>query len=333
MLYRKVKIKDQKSLNKHCIINTNEDTYIDAGSFGEVKKTYHQILKKHIAVKTLPLNINDIAFIDVPFGDKSLHYSTTFSEILFYRLLNLLIYNKVIPNFPIMYNWYYCNHCPIKSKSLQDNINRTTTECLYMEQELADGTLYDFIKKYSKKLPEQYWYTIFFQIFVGIYTLRKYFNITHNDLHYNNVLFIKLPKDSGYIKYILHDRTYYVANFGYLFLIADFGLATIEGKVMTQSKYKNKHYLDDFYEILDIHSSYSSGIFGNLFTKKRETPLKTAVRNLRNRIKYSKSELEAVERVGDDLFNIPTKNIIGTINLNKKLKVPKVDEDLKKFII
>ncbi len=335
MLFRTVKVRDMKSVHKHCIIRSAQDTYIDAGSYGEVKKVYSRESKRYIAVKTIPLDITDVAFIDEPFGNKSLQFSSVWSEILFYRLMNLLIYNKVIPNFPIMYNWHYCTSCEIKSRSLQENLHRSVTECLYMEQELADGTLRELVKKYSKSLPEKYWYTIFFQIFAGVYAIRKYFNITHNDLHYCNVLYIKLQKDKGYIRYIIDNKKYYVPTFGYLFLIADFGLATIDKKVMSTSSRKQRHHLDDFYEILDIEPSCNQ-FLGRWFSRKKSlTPLRSAVKNLKDTIKYSRSEKDAVEKVGNELFSLPVKanEIIGTVNLNKKLKVPEVDSDLKKYII
>ena len=62
-----------------------------------------------------------------------------------------------------------------------------------------------------------------FQITIILATYQKLFNFTHNDLHTNNIMYIKT--DLEYIHYKLNDIIYKVPTHGRIFKLIDFGRA------------------------------------------------------------------------------------------------------------
>jgi hypothetical protein len=95
---------------------------------------------------------------------------------------------------------------------------------------------------------------MFFQVFAGLYTLQKHFDLTHHDLHWGNVLVHKI-QPGGFLTYKIDDEYYKVPNIGYLFTLWDFGYAHIPGKLkarkdssMYDLKGKNR-YSVDYYRI------------------------------------------------------------------------------------
>ncbi len=71
---------------------------------------------------------------------------------------------------------------------------------------------------------------IIIQILMILITYQKLFNLTHNDLHTNNIMYIKTEKKYLYYKY--NNKHYKVKTFGKIFKIIDFGRAIYN--------YKNK---------------------------------------------------------------------------------------------
>ena len=71
---------------------------------------------------------------------------------------------------------------------------------------------------------------IVIQILMVLITYQKLFNLTHNDLHTNNIMFIKT--DKTFLYYKVNNRHYKIKTYGKIFKIIDFGRAIY--------KYKNK---------------------------------------------------------------------------------------------
>ena len=70
------------------------------------------------------------------------------------------------------------------------------------------------------------------QILMMLITYQKLFDLTHNDLHTNNIMYIET--DKKYLYYKLNDKHYKVKTFGKIFKIIDFGRAIYKykGKVI-----------------------------------------------------------------------------------------------------
>lgn len=89
----------------------------------------------------------------------------------------------------------------------------------------------------EEELSEAEWVSILFQVVLMLYTYQKAFNLTHNDLHTNNIMFVKTEKENLY--YYVEGSYYKVPTFGRLFKIIDFGRAIF--------KYNNNIYCSDSY--------------------------------------------------------------------------------------
>ena len=104
------------------------------------------------------------------------------------------------------------------------------------------------------------------QILMMLITYQKIFSFTHNDLHTNNIMYIKTEKQYLYYKY--NDKYYKVPTFGKIFKLIDFGRAiykfrgnTIcsdsyhpEGDAATQ--YNCEPYLNDNKPRLEPNNSF-----------------------------------------------------------------------------
>ena len=88
--------------------------------------------------------------------------------------------------------------------------------------ECCDNTL-DSLLITKDGLKEEEWGSIVIQILFMLITYQNVFCLTHNDLHTNNIMFIKTKKTHLYYKY--KDQFYKVPTFGRLFKIIDFGRA------------------------------------------------------------------------------------------------------------
>jgi hypothetical protein len=98
--------------------------------------------------------------------------------------------------------------------------------------EKLEGTLEDFI---DDKISEEVLLSCIFQVSFGLTYLQKHFYFTHNDLHINNVMFIKT--ESKYLYYKYNNIYYRVPTHGYIFKIIDFGRAIF--------KHRNKIFMND----------------------------------------------------------------------------------------
>lgn len=147
----------------------------------------------------------------------------------------------------------------VKNKSIMDYLNilndtTITNSCILVVNEFADeGDLINWLK--TKRSIEE-WMVMYFQVFAGLYTLQKYFDMTHHDLHWGNILVLKINK-GGYLYYKIDDIYYKIPNIGFLFVIWDFGYATIPNKIepppsdTPDTPDKESRYCVDYYRILN----------------------------------------------------------------------------------
>lgn len=183
-------------------------------------------------IKLLPEKKNKTELIKNTQNEEALNNSTVFSELFFLKLCNFLVRKNINPHLPLIYRYFICNDCNFLNK----NISLESKECVLVANELADGDLKDFITTVKPSLKELL--IAYFQIFTGIYTIHKYFNIYHTDLHWGNVLFHKNSKKKQYTRYniILNGEPITVKNIGYLMVLWDFGLSFIPKKINSSTK-------------------------------------------------------------------------------------------------
>jgi hypothetical protein len=88
-------------------------------------------------------------------------------------------------------------------------------------QEKCVGTFDDLLMRNQISAKEII--AALFQITIILATYQKMFNFTHNDLHTNNIMYIKT--DLEHIHYKLNDTIYKVPTYGRIFKLIDFGRA------------------------------------------------------------------------------------------------------------
>lgn len=135
--------------------------------------------------------------------------------------------------------------------------NSISNSCVLLINEFAnEGDLKNWLKIKDWSQPqtrsELEWKVMFFQVFAGLYTLQKYFDLTHHDLHWGNVLVHKI-QPGGFLTYKIDDEYYKIPNIGFLFTLWDFGYAHIPNKLKANSnpetydlKGKNRYSIDYF---------------------------------------------------------------------------------------
>jgi hypothetical protein len=156
-------------------------------------------------------------------------------------------------------------------KSLNSKI---TNSCLLVLNEYADeGDLKNWL--ITKNRNEIEWYTMYFQVFAGLYALQKHFDLLHYDLHWGNVLvhninnmnnkFNSKKKDSTYMLYKIDNNYYKIPNTGYLFTLWDFGFARIFSKNLhaktwyNHDNYDMNPYSEDYFRISQAVYWYQGG--------------------------------------------------------------------------
>lgn len=124
--------------------------------------------------------------------------------------------------------------------------------------EASEGTMDDLLDNFSavgaKPNTAQWeliWTAWTFQIIAGLCVAQSLFGFTHNDLHTNNIVWVKT--DKPFLYYSARDgRFWKVPTYGRLFRIIDFGrsIFSINGKLF---------YSDDFEEGNDAAEQYNFG--------------------------------------------------------------------------
>lgn len=179
-----------------------------------------------------------------------------YAEIVCLELVTALVKARVCPNLPMFFSYYVCAKCEFENKEIQKYYGSSVGSCVLSLSEFANGGDLKHWCETSRSFDE--WMNAYFQIFMGIVAIQKYFNMVHFDLHWGNVLIHNVPK-GGYWEYTLDGRKYYLPNVGFLFTLWDFGYAFIPGKLVIDSAVRIKRnreaiengtmYLSDYQQI------------------------------------------------------------------------------------
>lgn len=132
--------------------------------------------------------------------------------------------------------------------------NKFPTNILFLEK--LDGTLEDLIDEQYEdiKLLDKEWSSYFTQIVMTLIIFQKTFNLTHNDLHSNNVMYQEI--EQKYLYYKLNNEIYRIPTHNKLLKIIDFGRAIYQ--------YKNEIIMSDsFSKSGDANEQYNYGPFYN----------------------------------------------------------------------
>jgi hypothetical protein len=174
-------------------------------------------------------------------------------EIIISGLTNILIDNKVSPNFVYRTKLFICDDCdsdlfePSEDIGYSDLLSNygdikdflNEKSCIYTLSEYVRGdTLSSIIANLDsdKTLLDYYTFTksILLQILISIYTYQTFFGIVHSDLHSGNILIEATDRDrdnSEYICYKLDDKMQFYVPANSIVKIIDFGRGKIQNKL------------------------------------------------------------------------------------------------------
>jgi hypothetical protein len=291
-------------------------------------KVYHYKSKSsssELAIKKIYLDWKEGKYVEDIYNINAFKYGV-FIELASSQLINQLILQKIIPNFILNYDyefeerWDICSDIyPYKSYFYNEFIDDSETYTEWINREHSI----------------QLWYNAMFQIVVSIYALQKYFNMTHLDLHSDNIL-VKKIKKGGYWTYIINDKAYKVPNLGYQFYIFDFGHAWIP-KIFKSWFISQKYKKKQIHKGFDLQRLYKSTMLLKHAPSKFRKDINYIIRTLHK----NKNFENIIETIWADKYvynnsGLPKKmssKKIDTYDMDKKLKTNKLPEILQKIVI
>lgn len=311
---------------------------------GEAYKTCSIDKDVCISIKQVP-DKNNLSTLELNSQEKS--NTEEWIEMISLELCQLLVEQDICPNLPIVYNSFMCNTCDFNNKKLK------TKSCFVIANELAElGDGMNFFQKYffniihtSNEAYDNIIQNILFQIYVGLYSLQKYFNMTHHDLHIGNILFKKIPLDNKYIKYRIDKQDYYLPNLGFMVTLWDFGYAFIPNKLMSSH---NKGYYTDLenYNINNVTRVIPDWLQIPRLSVDYNRITSQIDKILKKTIPLDSSVCETFKTDFETGLSLPSvikkfkifkkrqskKDILYSCSLDKKLKTNKIKDELTEYL-
>ena len=138
--------------------------------------------------------------------------------------------------------------CSSDEEQINISLNKFPIEIIALES--CKNTLDSLISE--NKLNDNELDSIVLQILLILITYQKLFNMTHNDLHTNNIMYIET--DKKYLYYKFNNTHYKVPTYGKIYKIIDFGRAiyTFKGKEMCSDSYHKEG---------DAGTQYNFGVY------------------------------------------------------------------------
>lgn len=266
----------------------NKKSVLGQGGQGKVYQycTKDICEEKKIAIKKFYLEKKESKYINTIFNKKALTFGI-YIEISANQLLNQLILQSISPNFVLNYGYDFqertgiCNDIyPYSGFNYNEFINNSETYT-------------DWVKK---EHPTDLWYNSYFQIITALFCMKKYFNMSHMDLHSDNIL-VKRIKTGGHWTYIINKKEYKVPNLGYIFYIIDLGHALIPNVFNSwfiSEKYKYKIIGNEF----DINNLFKS-------TQKKSTlpdDVKYDIKYIISKLKHNHSFYDILSKIWDQKY-------------------------------
>ncbi len=208
--YNKDLINDSKMEIKKTINSTMSGEVLFVGPKGSSTTTVSNVLKV--------MKYNEEEHKEVT--KKGIIVDNILSEVVISLLASELVINNVCPNFVLFDKLFVCNDKE-SNKSLQ-------LFSQYVQGEAISSKSVTLALTQAKEM-----YDFLFQMVMNLAILQKYFNVSHHDLHMGNVLMWQYTSESGSssIEYIYNNKKLYNWVTGKRYIVIDFGLAQIPGKI------------------------------------------------------------------------------------------------------
>lgn len=243
-------------------------------------------------------------------------------ELLSNFLINQLVLQSITPHFVLNYAWDYRER---ERSAVCTDIYPYTM--YHFNEHIGNNTV--FTEWVKSDFDIKIWKNVYFQIIITLYSLQKYFNMTHFDLHSENVLVQKIPK-GGYYEYILDNVVYYLPNLGFKVYIIDLGQASI------QQRFKSWYIKNTFKDLVPTTYFDISFLFTSTeSTSKSPSEFKVFIRNFINELQLGKHYPSTVYDNFYDIYYKQHKSskLIDTFNLDKKLNTQYIPDNLTKYVL
>lgn len=277
--------------------------------------------KQCIAVKKIYIESQQSKYLVDPFNKRALLHGT-FIELASMKLINELVLSNVCPNFILNYTW--------RSKSRTGICDDLYPNVVYFFNEYISNSQ-TFTKWVKGGVSQDELYNAYFQILYAIYTLQLRLNMTHLDLHSDNIIVQKIPK-GGYWEYTINGNKYYVPNLGYIFYINDFGHAWIPKhfKSWFIRKRYNPKTIKSHFDLMTLYRSHNN--VSNI-PKTFQKVIRSIIKSLREN---SSNFPEIIKKIWLDKYTKPDNNgeIIDKFNINNKIEdLSSIPSELRPLII
>ena len=332
-------IKDGDILSK-CIENNWIDNIVsvkqkigEPSVHGEVHLgKIHGFPKVSIVLKKIPLtrDVRKILAKNID-GINIVEATGIFSEIFFLYITDTMVRKNITPHVPRLLGKSICidGDCGFNRSKRHHDSNG----CVILYLEKANDTLDKFLD--TRSLSREELLTIFLQIYIGLYIVKKSFRMAHNDLHGDNVLYYTIPKKSklDIIQHKIGNKTISYPNIGYIMYIWDFGMSSIPGTLepddlswFLHNEKQRKYIEEPLYDFAKILSSlrYHSGKTekDKIIRKNVSSTIKDILKSFRGDLKkiifdlYDVISIEHYERTGKPLDDY---DVLHKFNTNKKI--------------
>jgi len=159
-------------------------------------------------------------------------------QIILIQKLSKIAEEDINPHFLLNYKLFICNN-NLELNNLPTVIKKS--DYYITVNELVNGNFKNFLNFTNSVLL----LNALQQILISVLSFHHFSGgLFHNDCHYKNFLYLKI-KPGGFFHYKIYDKDIYIKNYGYIWIIWDFGLAH------TELCYKTKR-LEDYIRIVRI---------------------------------------------------------------------------------
>lgn len=273
-----------------------------------------------VAVKKIYIESQQSKYLTDPFSKRALLHST-FIELAAMKMINQLVLSKVCPNFILNYTWRFKSRSGI-CDDLYPNV------AYFFNEYISDSQTFTEWVKGDRGTEELY--NAYFQIIYSIYTLQLKLNMTHLDLHTDNIIVQKIPK-GGYWEYTIDETTYYVPNLGYIFYINDFGHAWIPNVLKSwfiRQRYNPKK-IKTHFDLMILYRSHLAKI-NKKFPKSFQKVLQTIIKTLRNGSREDFPKI--IKDIWFDKYSI-VGSTIDKFNINNSIDSSSIPKELQPLLI
>lgn len=229
-VYDKLEVVRRKGEWHQCPGNDFNLQLLGKGCYGNVYKGSKNSFK--FAIKFSKLTKESI---NTPY---SLNYMCWYEAFFLRDIFKPLITGNICPNLPLLYDTFTCEKFKLTIKNGEEE-----HPCVVTVVELADGDLKKYLN--SEITPEtniDILYSVLFQVMASLWAVQKHAQIIHYDIKKENILFYKI-RPGGYFQYTILNKTFYIPNHGYLFILNDFGLSrSVSPKYPMYRSEKDKGY-------------------------------------------------------------------------------------------